>query len=95
MDMKTEVKIVDFESLRALVTVTIDGIELRGFKVIDQGDNKPWIAPPSREILRDGRKEFFDIVRIKDKERKKVFNGEILAAYRKAAGISRPVKEEV
>ncbi len=87
MDMKVDVKIVDFGSLKALVSVTIDGIEIRGFKVIYQESGEPWIAPPSREILRDGKKkEYYNIVRIKDEERKKAFNKKILDAYKKATG---------
>lgn len=83
MDMKVGVKCVYFGSLKALVTVTIDGIEIRGFKIIDQGDGKAWVAPPSREIVRDGQKEFYNIVRIEDKEQKKKFDEEILDTYRK------------
>lgn len=82
--MEIEVKRVDFGSLKALVSVTIDGIVIRGFKVVNQ-DSKTgaWIAPPSREIKRNGKTEFYSIVRFVDDERKKKFNEEILEAYRK------------
>jgi DNA-binding cell septation regulator SpoVG len=77
------IKLVDFGSLKALVSVQIHGMEIRGFKVIDQGDDKPWVAPPSREILRDGRKEYFNIVRFAEPEDKREFNDWILSEYRK------------
>jgi DNA-binding cell septation regulator SpoVG len=85
--MEVNVKMVDFGSLKALVSVNIDGMEIRGFKVIDQGDSKPWIAPPSREIHRDGKKEYYNIVRFDDEEKKKAFNEKILEAYRTQTGI--------
>lgn len=85
--MKCNIKVVDFGSLRALVSVQIPfmggEIEVRGFKVIDQGDGRPWVAPPSREIVRDGRKEYYNIVRFPDKEAKKRFNERILEEYLK------------
>jgi len=77
------IKPVDFGSLKALVSVHLNGMEIRGFKVIDQGDGKPWVASPSREIVREGRKEYFNIVRFEDPEAKREFNDWILSEYRK------------
>jgi DNA-binding cell septation regulator SpoVG len=84
MERKCEIRIVDFGSLKALVSVTIGDMEIRGFKVIDQGDGKPWIAHPDREILRDGRKEYFNIVRIEDKDARRDFHSWLLSEYEKA-----------
>ena len=85
MKRECEIRMVDFGSLRALVSVTIDGIEIRGFKVIDtgEGDEKQWVAPPSREVIRDGKKEFYNIVRFEDQETKKEFNNWILEEFRR------------
>ncbi|MCU0723328.1 MAG: SpoVG family protein [Planctomycetes bacterium] len=79
-------RFVDFGSLKALVTVQLEELEIRGFKVIDQGQGKTWVAPPSREIVRDGKKEYFDVVRFIDEDARREFNGWILTAYRAEAG---------
>ncbi len=84
MERTCEIKLVDFGSLKALVSIQVDGMEIRGFKVIDQGDGKPWIAPPSREIHRDGKKEYFNIVRIEDKDSRRDFHTWLIREYRKA-----------
>ncbi|GEM_PF-3508202 len=81
MKRTCSVKPVDFGSLRALVSVQMGDMEVRGFKVIDQGNGQPWVAPPSREITRDGRKEYYDIVRFSDVESKRDFGNWVLKAY--------------
>ena len=57
MEFTCNIKMVDFGSLKALVSIQIEDLEIRGFKVIDQGEGKPWVASPSREILKDGKKD--------------------------------------
>jgi DNA-binding cell septation regulator SpoVG len=84
MERSCDIRLVDFGSLRALVSVTIGDLEIRGFKVLDQGDNKPWVAPPSREIHRDGQKEYYNIVRFTEKDAERAFNDWVLRAYRSA-----------
>jgi DNA-binding cell septation regulator SpoVG len=81
---KCEIRPVDFGSLKALVSVRIGAMEIRGFKVIDQGDGKPWVAMPSREIVRDGRREYYDIVRFGEKAAKEEFTDWVVGEYRKA-----------
>jgi DNA-binding cell septation regulator SpoVG len=83
MERTCSIRVVDFGSLKALASVTIDGMEIRGFKVIDQEDGKPWVAPPSREVIRDGQKEYFNIVRFDDDERKREFNAWLIGEYEK------------
>lgn len=85
MERKCEIRLVDFGSLKALVSVQIGEMEIRGFKVIDEGrgDSKRWVAPPSREIIRDGKKEYYNIVRHTDDEARAAFQDWILAAYDK------------
>lgn len=84
MERTCMVRVVDFGSLKALVSVHLGDMEIRGFKVIDQGDGKPWVASPSREIIREGRKEFYDIVRFADKEKRQEFSAWVLQEYEKA-----------
>ena len=83
MERSCQIKTVDFGSLRALVTVQLGEMEIRGFKVIDQGDGKPWVAPPSREVLRDGKKEYFDVVRFLDQDARRDFSDWVLKAYKR------------
>ena len=81
MKRTCSVKRVDFGSLKALVSVQLEEFEIRGFKVIDQGKGRPWVAPPSREIVREGRKEYYNIVRISDEDARNRFNNWILKNY--------------
>ena len=86
MKRSCSLKLVDFGSLKALVTVQLEDVQIRGFKVIDQGQGKAWVAPPSREVVRDGKKEYFDVVRFVDEDARREFNSWILASYRAEAG---------
>ncbi len=82
--MKVSVKRVEFGSVRALVSVTIDGIELRGFRVIDKNEGDgPWVHPPTRVIDTAKGKQFFSVVFIEDADKRAAFNQEILDAYTK------------
>ena len=75
------VKHVDFGSLKALVTVSVGPLEIRGFKVIDDGRGFPWVSSPSREIFRGGKKEYYEIVRFTSPEDKGAFDTALLKAY--------------
>lgn len=83
MDRSCSVKLVSFGQLRALVNVHIGEMEIRGFKVIDS-DSSAWVAPPSREVTRNGKKEYFDIVRFQTPEAKQEFSAWILNEYESA-----------
>jgi DNA-binding cell septation regulator SpoVG len=83
MERTCSVRTVDFGSLKALVSVQLGDLEIRGFKVIDGGDGKPWVAPPSREMMREGRKEYYNIVRFLEADAKRSFNEWVLKAYRR------------
>ena len=82
MDRTCTFKHVEFGSLKALVTVQFDEFEIRGFKVIDS-KNGLWVGMPSRESLKDGKREFFDIVRFTDQESKREFSDWMLDAYKR------------
>ena len=94
MDFTCAIKLVDFGSLKALVSIQIEDLEIRGFKVIDQGDGNPWVSPPTREIIRDGKKDYYLIVRFPDEEARKRFDAKVLEEYRKAAGEPAPRKRK-
>jgi len=79
--MQVSMKLIDFGSLRALVDVQFEDMEVRGFKVIDNGEG-PWVAMPAKEIVRDGHKQFWNIVRFINDEAKQKFSDQVLDAYR-------------
>jgi DNA-binding cell septation regulator SpoVG len=86
MKRSCSLKLVDFGSLKALVSVQLEDLEIRGFKVIDQGEGRPWVAPPSREVLKGGKKEYYEIVRFVDDETRREFCDWILSAYKAESG---------
>jgi DNA-binding cell septation regulator SpoVG len=81
MDMKINVLLVDFGSVKAFVSVTIDYIEIRGFRVVDQNDGDAWVAMPSREFQAQGEVKNFNLLHIADPDKKKAFCDTILAEY--------------
>lgn len=93
MDFKCDFRMVDFGSLKALLSVTIGDFEIRGFKVIDQGDGKPWVSAPSREIIKGGNKEYYEIVRFTNEDARKEFNRKVIEEYRKLAPEQTEPKE--
>ena len=44
--------------------------------------------------IRDGKKEYYEIVRFKDDDARKAFNAKVLKEYRKAAGEPAPRKRK-
>ena len=86
MKRKCNVRLVNFGNMKALVSVQLGDMEIRGFKILDDRDGKPWVAPPSREIMRDGQRAYYDIVRFEDRDARREFDDWILGEYRKAAG---------
>jgi DNA-binding cell septation regulator SpoVG len=93
MDFTCKIKLVDFGSLKALVSVVIGGMEIRGFKVIDRGNEKPWVSPPSREIIKCGKKEYYNIVRFESKEDQERFDAKVLEQYRAESGLPPTMPE--
>lgn len=89
MNRTCNFKLVDFGSLRALVDITFDSLEIKGFKVIDSGEGNPWVAPPSREVIKDGEKRYYDVVRFSDDDAKHDFQSWVLKAYRKEVAGTR------
>jgi hypothetical protein len=75
------VRIVDFGSLKALVSIKMMEMEIRGFKVIEKPDGGRYVAPPTREVYRDGKPEYFNLVRLGSKEATQKFRRLILDAY--------------
>ena len=82
MNFEVNVRTVEFGSVKALVSVTIGDLEIRGFRVIEQNDGDPWVAMPSREFQKEGDRQFFNIVYIADAKKKEEFCNKILEAYR-------------
>ena len=92
MDFTCNFKMVDFGSLKAMVNIRIGSFEIRGFKIIATDEGAPWVGMPSREVVRDGKKEYFDIVRFEDEEKRREFQEKVLGEYSKAVG--EPAKKK-
>ena len=93
MEFTCKIKVVDFGSLKALVTVNFGDMEIRGFKVIESGEGL-WIGMPSREIMKEGHKEYFDIVRFQDNEARKRFSDLLISEYCKAVGMKEALSSK-
>lgn len=82
--MTCSFRLLDFGSLRALVSVKVAGMEVRDLKIVDEGDGKPYVASPVREVFRDGRKMYRPVIRF-DKDRAGAeFQEWLLGEYRQA-----------
>ena len=84
MKMECKIRLVEFGSVKALVSVTYGDLEIKGFKVIDQGTDGPWVSMPSREFQKNGDRQFFNIIYIPDTAKRKEFNDWIIKEYRNA-----------
>jgi DNA-binding cell septation regulator SpoVG len=84
MNGEYKVKLVEFGTIKALVSVTCGDFEIRGFKVVDHEGGNPWVSMPSREYQKDGERQFYDIVFFPDPEKRRAFAGRVLDAYKTA-----------
>jgi DNA-binding cell septation regulator SpoVG len=84
MKMECNIRLVEFGTVKALVSVLYGDLELRGFKVVDQKGGDPWVAMPSREYMKDGERQFVNVVWVPDTQKKKAFTDAILKAYKRA-----------
>jgi DNA-binding cell septation regulator SpoVG len=81
MKLECDIKLVEFGSVKALVSVLYGDLELRGFKIVDQKGGDPWVAMPSREYQKDGERQFVNVVWIPNSEKKREFTDSILKEY--------------
>lgn len=84
MSRRCNVKLVDFGSIKALVSVQIGCMEVRGFKVADNEGESAFVIYPHREFIRNEGREFHSIVRINDNGARRKFDAWLLREYRKA-----------
>ncbi len=84
MKRECNVKVVEFGSVKALVSINYGDLEIRGFKVIDHEGGNPWISMPSREYQKNGERQFFDIILFPDPEKRKEFSKWLVHEYRSA-----------
>lgn len=90
MNRTCSFKLVEFGNLKALVTVTIGEVELRGFKILRSSNGATWVGMPSREGARDGKREYFDVVRFPDKVARREFCDWLLNAYKREVDAAGP-----
>ena len=79
------IRLVDFGSLKALATIQLGEMKIRGFKVVETPNGGRFVAPPSREVRRNegGKHEYYDLVKFDTKEALEQFRRIILEEYKK------------
>ncbi len=96
--MKFDLKLVEYDNLKALVTVIVEipeiggEIEIKGFKVMVGQDGGYWVGMPSKEVVKDGEKKYVNQVYIADKDVYENFRRAILDAFYAEAGIKQDGK---
>ena len=71
-------------NIKAFVDIEIQGLTVRGIKVIQQNNQKPYIRLPEVSFIgSDGKKHYKHILEIKDPELKKDLNKVVLFTYYK------------
>jgi len=84
-----DVRIVEFGSLVALASVTLhNGMQVRGFKIINAGNGEHRVSMPSREVMRDGCMESYPLIRFECPNAKGEFEKLVLAAYERERSLS-------
>ncbi len=85
MNKECKIRLVDFGSVKALASVVYGDLEIKGFRIIDQNGEEPWVSMPSREYQKNGDRQFFNIVFIPDAARRKEFTDWIIKEYHNAS----------
>lgn len=88
MNRTCSFKMMNLGSLKAFVTVTIEDMLVRGFRIMQTNGGPPWVAMPSRENNKKGKKEYYQLVSFLDTQARNDFSEWILAAYRRKLGPS-------
>jgi len=81
MKREANVRLVDYGAVKAFVTVFYGDMEIRGFRVVDHEGGNPWVAMPSKEIQRNGEKQYLNMVWFPDPKDKKSFSDWLLEEY--------------
>jgi hypothetical protein len=84
MKREANVRLVEFGAVKAFVTVTYGDMEIRGFRIIDHEGGNPWVSLPSKEIQKDGEKQYFNMIWFPDPKKKKEFADWLLDEYTQA-----------
>lgn len=69
-------------NLRAFADVGVNStFILHSCRVIQQPGQRPWVSMPQAEVLKDGKKLYYPIVKILDKQLEAEIKQAVLSAY--------------
>lgn len=69
-------------NLRAFADVEVNStFILHSCRVIQQPGQRPWVSMPQAEVLKDGQKLYYPIVKILDKQLEAEIKQAVLSAY--------------
>lgn len=69
-------------NLRAFADVEVNStFILHSCRVIQQPGQRPWVSMPQAEVLKDGQKPYYPIVKILDKQLEAEIKQAVLSAY--------------
>jgi len=72
----------DKGNLRAFADVEVNStFILHSCRVIQQPGQRPWVSMPQAEVLKDGKKLYYPIVKILDKQLEAEIKQAVLSAY--------------
>jgi DNA-binding cell septation regulator SpoVG len=69
-------------SLRGFVSIRLGALVLHDFRVIQQPNQQPWVAPPQKETNKDGVRRFFPLIEVGE-PLKKLISDKVLEAWTK------------
>ena len=67
-------------ALQAFVDIELEQVEIRGFRVVQQPDQRPWVSVPQNEYIKDGEKRYSNVVVLPDELKRRV-QDTILSAW--------------
>lgn len=70
-------------NLRAYADVVIGGLlTIRGCRIVQQPGQQPWVSMPQQGYTKDGKKNYYPIIRILDKQLEQEIKQAVLTVYR-------------
>jgi DNA-binding cell septation regulator SpoVG len=71
-------------NLKAFADITIGGsLAIHGCRIVQQQGQQAWVSMPQSEYMKNGKKNYYPIVKVLDKQLQADIERAILAAYEK------------
>lgn len=77
-----KIKKITSSNLRALVDIQLGNIIINGCRVVQQPNQKPWVAFPQQQSSSDSK--WYSVIQCTDPSLDKAIKEQILAAYQEA-----------